>query len=70
MTEKAFAASLASVLNGDADIDETFILEDGVREAVPYDEAGVLTSNAGLIVRMDDGSEYQVTVVRSRGPRS
>ena len=40
--------------------------EDGVDRAVPYDEAGVLTRNAGLVLRMDDGAEFQVTVVRSR----
>ena len=66
MNEKAFAACLTDVLNGHYDMDET----EGVRDAVPYDEAGVLTQNAGLIVRMVDGSEYQITVVRSRGPRS
>jgi hypothetical protein len=31
-----------------------------------YEEAGVLTRDAGFIVRMEDGTEYQVTVVRSR----
>ena len=31
-----------------------------------YDEAGVLTYNKGLVLRMKDGSEYQITVVKSR----
>lgn len=31
-----------------------------------YEEAGVLTRDAGFIVSMEDGSEYQITVVRSR----
>ncbi len=31
-----------------------------------YAEAGLLTSNRGLVVRMSDGSEFQVTIVRSR----
>lgn len=31
-----------------------------------YDEAGVLTNNAGLVVRLFDGTEFQITVVRSR----
>lgn len=30
-------------------------------------EAGVLTNNDGLVVTLGDGSEYQVTVVQSRG---
>lgn len=31
-----------------------------------YEDAGVLTRDAGFVIRMEDGSEYQVTVVRSR----
>jgi len=30
------------------------------------EEAGVLTDNRGLVVRMTDGSEFQVTIVQSR----
>ena len=64
--EHGFAACLASVMTGEVDADET----EGIREVITFTEAGVLTNNAGLVVRMDDGSEYQITVVRSRGPRS
>ena len=69
MNEKGLTACLAAILNGECELNESFD-PDGVRDAVPFDEAGVLTNNAGLVVRMDDGSEYQITVVRSRGPRS
>lgn len=31
-----------------------------------FEEAGVLTLDAGLLLRLADGSEYQLTVVRSR----
>ena len=31
-----------------------------------YEEAGVLTRDAGLIIRMQDGSEFQITIVQSR----
>jgi hypothetical protein len=31
-----------------------------------FEEAGVMTDNAGLVLRLEDGSEFQVTVVRSR----
>ena len=65
MTEKGFAACLAAVLNLECGVNESFD-PDGVRDAVTFDEAGVLSSNAGLVVRMDDGSEYQLTIVRSR----
>ena len=68
MTEQAFAACLAAILNGEVDVNESFD-PDGIRRAVPYDEAGVLTRNAGLVVTMDDGAAYQITVVRSRSGR-
>ncbi len=31
-----------------------------------FAEADLLTRDAGLVLRMDDGSEFQVTIVRSR----
>ena len=31
-----------------------------------YAEGGYLTRDAGFVVRMEDGSEYQITVIRSR----
>jgi hypothetical protein len=68
MTERGFAACLAAVLNGEVHVNESFD-PDGVHDAVPYDEVGMLTRNAGLVVRMDDGSQFQITVVRTRGPR-
>jgi len=46
------------------------VLQD--EEAVPeitkvrtFEEAGVLTSNRGVVVRSDDGSEFQVSIVQS-----
>ena len=68
MTENAFAACLAAILNGEGDVNE--ILDpDGIDHVAPYDEAGVLTRNAGMVVRLDDGTEFQVTIVRSRRGR-
>jgi hypothetical protein len=32
-----------------------------------FAEAGVLTNDAGVVVALDDGSEFQITVVQSRG---
>ena len=37
-----------------------------VTDAVSYAGAGVLTHDAGFVLRMSDGTEFQVTVVRSR----
>jgi len=37
-----------------------------LRRVRTYQEDGVLTQNAGLLVTTADGSEFQLTVVRSR----
>lgn len=34
-------------------------------DTVSFAEAGVLTNNAGFVLRMSDGTEYQITVVKS-----
>ena len=31
-----------------------------------FEEAGVLTSNRGVVVQTDDGSEFQISIVQSR----
>lgn len=31
-----------------------------------FGSAGVMTLNAGLVVAMDDGTEFQITIVQSR----
>ena len=31
-----------------------------------YSEAGIMTSSKGLVITLPDGSEYQLTIVRSR----
>ena len=37
-----------------------------VTDAVSYAESGVLTYDAGFVLRMSDGTEFQITVVQSR----
>lgn len=37
-----------------------------VTRVVPYREAGVLTRDAGLVLTLGDGTEFQLTVLRSR----
>ena len=63
MTEKGFEACLQAVLNGECELNESFD-PDGVRGVVTFKEAGVLTRNRGLVVTMDDGAEYQLTIAR------
>lgn len=41
--------------------------EDGMIIGVSnFQDVGMMTRNEGLVVRMSDGSEFQVTVVKSR----
>lgn len=39
---------------------------DDVSSARPFEDTGVLTSDAGVLVRMFDGSEYQIRIVQSK----
>lgn len=39
---------------------------DDIALARTFEEAGMLTSNHGLVVRTTDGSEFQITIVQSR----
>ena len=65
MTEKGFEACLRAVLDGELELNEAFD-PDGIQGVATFEDAGILTRNRGLVVTMDDGTEYQVTVVRSR----
>lgn len=37
-----------------------------ISEIESFQQAGVLTRNRGIVARLQDGSEFQVTIVRSR----
>ena len=37
----------------------------GVEMVRTFEEAGILTYNKGLVIRMKSGAEFQLTVVRS-----
>jgi len=39
---------------------------EGVDSIQTFEEAGVLTMNKGLVLRMKDHREFQVTIVQSR----
>ena len=43
--------------------------EDEPAEVRTFEEAGVLTMNKGLVVRLPDGSKFQLTIVQSGLPR-
>ena len=65
MTEKGFEACLMGVLNGECELNESFDPE-GIEGVATFGDAGILTNNRGLVVTMDNGDEYQLTIVRPR----
>lgn len=42
------------------------LLEDEGFEVRTYEEAGLLTRNEGLVIKTEDGDEYQITIVKSK----
>ncbi len=37
-----------------------------LQSAASFEDRGVMTTNRGVVFRMKDGSEFQITIVRSR----
>ncbi len=68
MTENGFTECLKAVLTDDLDVNESFD-PDGIREVETFKDAEIMTTNAGLVVTMDDGTEFQITIVLSRRGR-
>lgn len=65
MSEYVFEEDLKCLLEG-YDYDTLFVGMEGVDSVSTFQDAGVLTRNKGLVVEMLDGSEYQVTIVKSK----
>ena len=42
------------------------LLENEGMEVETYEEAGMLTRDEGLVLKTEDGSEYQITIVQSK----
>ncbi|HEX8877091.1 MAG TPA: hypothetical protein VF777_10110 [Phycisphaerales bacterium] len=50
-----------------ADIARDMVSEaEGLAHADTFDGVQLLTSNKGLVLRMEDGSEFQISIVQSR----
>jgi hypothetical protein len=63
----ALLTSLLEVVRDDEDLaDECHVDADELLDVCSFERAGVMTHNEGLVVSLEDGSEFQVTVVRSR----
>lgn len=59
---------LGSAEYGDS-LDETEaaeVLQEQVSSVADFQDVGMMSSDAGLVVRMEDGSEFQITVKQSR----
>lgn len=64
MNEQAIMDALFLLLTEDYEVEDTALAE--VDLVIDYEAAGVLTRNKGLILRMQDGSEFNITINRSR----
>lgn len=62
MTELELEDLLAEALDCNPAFDDSDV---GVAEIRSFADAGVMTYNQGLVVRCDDGTEFQLTIVRS-----
>ena len=65
MDATLLAEAIEELLDADTSA-EVPLLDREVARTSSFGDAGVLTTNAGLVVRMSDGAEFQVTVVQSR----
>jgi hypothetical protein len=65
--EQFGAEEVSTLLQEAAAFGETELSEFVSGEVRCFAADGVLTNNAGFTVRLQDGSEFQVTVVKSRG---
>ena len=61
MKDREFADRLLELLNADHDYAATF--EHRIRSVRTYEEVGMLTRDAGLVVELMDGTEFQITIV-------
>ena len=64
MNEQVIREALELILNGELSLEETALEE--TRVARSFEEAGVLSGDDGLVLRMQDGSEFQITIRQSR----
>ena len=60
MNEQAFTNKLIEILDEVSAVDDDMSLVG----LASYEEAGLLTQNNGLIVKMENGDRFQVTVVK------
>jgi hypothetical protein len=62
MTETKFRQLLTELLYEASDEGA----DAGIHSLSSFEDHGLMTSNEGLVIRMQDGSEFQLTIVASR----
>jgi hypothetical protein len=64
ISERDFEGALLTILEdnaGDPEEDET-----AFERVMTFEDQGILTHNRGLVVRLGNGDEFQLTIVKSR----
>ena len=64
MNEKTIEDALNLLISGELELVDTALGE--VSNIKTYAEAGILTRDSGLVLRMEDGSEFQITIKQSK----
>ena len=64
MNEQVIREALELILNGELSLEDTALEE--TRVARSFEEAGVFSGDEGLVLRMQDGNEFQITIRQSR----
>lgn len=64
MNEKTIEDALNLLISGELDLVDTALGE--VSNIKTYAEAGILTRDSGLVLQMEDGSEFQITIKQSK----
>ena len=62
MPEKKFQDLLQTILRDDLEVEPRYY----ITSVQTFEEAGVPSEDRELVVAMSDGSEYQLTIVKSR----
>ena len=59
---------LLETLSYDKEFGYDFGLETNLEDAIvtTFEQAGILTNNKGLVIQYADGSEFQITIVKSK----
>ena len=63
-TEETLQNGLRNLIEGTGSDDDDILWENF--RVQTFDEAGVMTRDAGLVITLPDGTEFQLTIVQSR----